>query len=239
MADRHPLLEIQRLDLQADELRTRRAGLPERAACAGREAELAALAAPRAETEARRAALAREERLLEAKVADLGAKAREVEARLYSGEIKAIKELEALQHELGEWQRRHGEEEAAELALMEQEERAAAELAALGARRVALEAELGALRTSLAAAEAELDAELARLQEARGAASRELDASLLLRYDALRAAPPIRGRAAVGLADGACLGCSRALPIAFLSGLYGHAEGATALCPHCGRILVL
>ena len=239
MADTHPLLEVQRLDLYADELRARRAGLPERAACTAREAELAALAGLRAETEGRRSALAREERLLEGKVADLGAKAREVEARLYSGTTRAIKELEALQHELGEWQRRRGEEEAAELALMEQEERVVAELAALGARGATLEAELGALRMALAASEAELDAELARVQEARGNAARELDASLLRRYDSLRASPPIRGRAAVRLADGACLGSRRALPIAFVSGLYGHAEGATAHCPHCGRILVL
>jgi predicted nucleic acid-binding Zn-ribbon protein len=230
---------LSRISQFADELRTRRAGLPERAACAGREAELAALARLLVETEARRAAIAREERLLEAKVADVGAKARELEARLYSGEIKALKELEALQQELGAWQRRRGEEEAAELALLEQEEHVAAELAALGARRAAVEAELGALRSSLAAAEAALDAELARLQEARGAASRELDASLLRRYETLRAAPPIRGRAAVHLADGACLGCSTSLPIAFLSGLHGQPEGATALCPRCGRILVL
>ena len=239
MSEAHPLLEVQRLDLRTDELRSLRAGLPERAACAAREAELAALGALGAEAETRRVALSREEHLVEAKVADLGAKAREVEARLYSGEVKAIKELEALQHELGEWQRRRGEQEGAELALLEQEERVASELAELAARGKALEAELAAFRTALASAEAEIDAELARLLEARGAAARELAEPLLRRYDSLRASPPIRGRAAVRITEGACLGCRRALPIAFVSGLHGEPAGATAFCPHCGRILVL
>jgi uncharacterized protein len=122
---------------------------------------------------------------------------------------------------------------------MEQEEQVAGELAALDARAAALEAELAALRASLAAKEAQIDAELARLLGVRAAAAAELDAALLRRYDTLRAAPPIRGRAAVRITDGACLGCRRALPIAFVSSLYGAAAGATALCPHCGRILVL
>jgi predicted nucleic acid-binding Zn-ribbon protein len=239
VADAHPILEVQRLDLETDALRVRRAGLPERAACAAREAELRDLAGRRTEAEARRAVVAREERLVEGRVGELAAKAREVEGRLYSGEIKALKELEALQHELGEWQRRRADEEAAELALLEQDEGIGGELAELGARNATVEAELAALRGSLAAAEAEIDGELARLAEARAGAAGRLEAALLRRYDALRAAPPIRGRAAVQIGEGACLGCRRALPIAFVSELHGAPAGATALCPHCGRILAL
>jgi predicted nucleic acid-binding Zn-ribbon protein len=239
VGDTHPILEVQRLDLEADGLRARRAGLSERAACAAREAELLALAGRRTEAEGRRSAVAREEHLVEGRVAELAAKAREVEGRLYSGEIKVLKELEGLQLELGEWQRRRGEEEGVELALLEQDEGIAGELAELGARSAALEAELAALRASLAAAEAEIDAALARIAETRGSAAAGLEGSLLQRYDALRAAPPIRGRAAVQISEGACLGCRRALPIAFVSGLHGAAAGATALCPHCGRILAL
>jgi predicted nucleic acid-binding Zn-ribbon protein len=239
VGDAHPILEVQRLDLEADALRARRAALGQRAACAAREAELRDVAARRADAEARRGALAAEERRVEERVAELAAKAREVEGRLYSGEVKALKELEGLQQELGGWQRRRADEEAVELALLEQDEGIAAELAELGARGAALEAELDALGASLAAAEVEIDAELARLAETRGRAAGSLEGALLRRYDALRVAPPIRGRAAVQISDGACLGCSRALPIAFVAGLHGAPPGATALCPHCGRILAL
>lgn len=239
MAEPHPLLALQHLDLAADALRARRATLPERASCAAREAEIAALGRTRAETEARRSALGAEERRAEALVTELAAKTRQVETRLYSGEVKVLKELEALQHELRECQRRQGEQEAAELALMEQEEAVGGELAALDARGDALAAELSALRRALLAAEAEIDAELARIAEARAAAAEPLDAALLARYATLRAAPPIKGRAVVRFSDGACDGCRSALPIVFVSSLHGRPAGSTASCPRCGRILVL
>lgn len=239
MADPHPLLALQHLDLATDALRARRAALPERAACAAREAEIAALGSARAETEARRSTLGAEERRAESLVSELAEKTRQVEARLYSGEVKALKELEALQHELRECQRRQGEQEAAELAVMEQEEAVDAELAALSARRDALDAELSALRRALIAAEAEIDAELGRLAEARTATAAPLDPALLARYATLRAAPPIKGRAVVRFADGACDGCRSALPIVFVSSLHGLPAGSTASCPRCGRILVL
>ena len=131
------------------------------------------------------------------------------------------------------------EQETAELALMEQEETAGGEIAALEARRSALTEQLAQLTGALAAAEAEIDAELARLLAARDAAASGLDAALLARYETLRAAPPIKGRAVVRFADGVCAGCRSSLPIAFVSSLYGAAAGSTSACPRCGRILVL
>jgi predicted nucleic acid-binding Zn-ribbon protein len=239
MPELHPLLELQHLDLASDQLRARRAALPERAACAAREAEIGSLDRLRSDAEARLAALGAEERKAEALVADLAARTREVEKRLYSGEIKAIKELEALQHELRECQRRQADQEGAELALMEQEERASTESAELLARREALAAELAALRAKLAAAEGALDAELARLHEGRSAAAARLEAPLVARYEMLRASPPIKGRAALRFSGDTCDGCRSALPIAFVSGLNGQPSGTTAACPRCGRILVL
>jgi predicted nucleic acid-binding Zn-ribbon protein len=235
----HPLLEVQRLDHQARELRARREGLRERAEHAAREAELAALRAQRSEAEARRTALGREEHRAEALVADLEAKARDVETRLYSGKVTALKELEALHHELGECRRRQAEQEEAEFAVMEQEERLGAEIAALDARRDTLEREAAGLRAAIGAAEKEIDAELGGVVEARAAAGALLDAALLASYERLRAAPPLRGRAAVRIANGACDGCHATLPIAFASRLHGLPAGSTVPCPRCGRILVL
>jgi predicted nucleic acid-binding Zn-ribbon protein len=239
MAGTHPLLELQRLDSDAQALRARRSGLPERAACVEREEQIAALARERAAASERRLVLGREERRVEALVADLEARAREVEGRLYSGKIQAIRELEGLQLELRDLLRRQGEQEEAELALLEQEEELARRVAALDASRAGLEAQLAELRAAIAAAEAAIDAELARLLEVRAGLAAQLDAALLARYERLRAAPPLRGRAAVRIAGDVCEGCRAALPIAFRSRLPREVDGATALCPRCGRILVL
>lgn len=239
MSDTHPLLELQRLDLLGDELRARRAALPERAAAAACEADAASTSALRSEAEARRAALRREEHEAEASVADLEAKTRTVSARLYSGEVKAIKELEGLQLELRDCQRRQHEQEAAEFALLEREEQVSAEIAELDARCAALEAQRAALRAALGAAEAAIDAELGGVLEARAGALAQLEAPLVARYDRLRAAPPIRGRAAVRFTGDTCGGCRASLPIAFVTGLHGEPAGTTVPCPRCGRILVL
>jgi hypothetical protein len=235
----HPLLELQRLDLQARELREWRAGLPERATCAALEAEVAALVLVRAEMDARRVALGSEERRAEALVADLEARTREVEARLYSGQVKAVKELEALQHALAACRRRQSEQEEAELALLEQEERLTAEIAALDARHGELLAQLAELRAAIGTVEQEIDAELGRLVEARASASAQVDPALLARYERLRAAPLLRGRAAVQIADGSCSGCFETLPLALVGRLRREAACATVECPHCGRMLVL
>jgi uncharacterized protein len=239
MTEVHPLIEAQRLDLYADALRTRRAALPERAACAETEAAIRALVAARSELDAERAALAREEHRIESVVADLDAKAHDVETRLYSGQVKAIKELEALQHELSEGRRRQAEQEAAELALLERAEEVATRLAALDAEHAALAKSLAELRARLAALEADLDGELAKAEATRAAALAPVDPALVKRYETLRAAPPIRGRAVVRIEGDVCAGCRSSLPIAFASELHGRPAGTTVACPRCGRILVV
>jgi uncharacterized protein len=239
MQDRHPLLELQRLDLEVDGLRARRAGLPERAAGAERDAALATIASARAEADARAAALGHAEREVETRVADLRARARDVETRLYSGKVKAIKELEGLQLELRDWQRKQGEEETTELALMEQQEALAAEIATLAARAEALAAERTALAAALAARETEIDAALAGILAARAAAGAALEPALLTHYERLRVALPNRGVAAVKIGEGVCLGCHATLPIAFAQTLEGRPPGTAVACPRCGRLLVL
>lgn len=239
MPERHPLLELQRLDLEADGLRAQRAGLPERAATAERDAALAKLASARAEADARAAALGHAEHEVETRVADLRARARDVETRLYSGEVKAIKELEGLQLELRDWQRKQGEEETTELALMEQQEALAAEIATLAARAEALATERAALALALTVRETEIDAALARILVARAAAGAALEPAVLTHYERLRIAPPNRGVAAVEIGNGVCLGCRATLPIAFAQTLEGRSPGTSVACPRCGRLLVL
>jgi hypothetical protein len=238
MIEDHSLLELQRVDSAADALRVRRAGLSERAELQACEAELEALGREREEAAPRRVALAREERRVEAEVADLTARAREVERTLYSGTVTAIRELEALQAELRDFDRRRREREEEELVVMEQEEQLGGRIAVLDARRAELAARAAELRKAIGAAEAEIDAELARVAEERSAVAAQLAAPLLGTYQQLRGVARLAGRAAVRMERGTCTGCRVVLPIVLATRIqHGPADGST-LCPSCGRLLV-
>lgn len=233
-----PLLELQQLDLCADALLAQRASLPERAALQQCEAELLALARAREEAEERRTALGREERRIETLVEDLEAHAREVEGTLYSGKVKAVRELEALQAELASFQRRQHEQEDAELALLEQEEKLDAEIAGVGARSAACEARAAELRGAIAAAESRIDAELAALLERRAALQPRLAAPCLAVYEKLRGQPKLAGRVTASAAGGTCRGCMNVLPTTVASLLQRHDTSGVVQCPRCSRILL-
>jgi hypothetical protein len=233
-----PILELQDIDASADELRARRAGLPERAALRACEEALAALTREREEAEARRASLRREERRADALVADSKAKAKEVETALYSGKVTAARELEALQRELAGLQRAQREHEDAELAVLEQEEELDAALVQMESRRAQLEEELGALRVATLAHEQKIDAELERLAELRTAALPLVPAAWLGIYEKLRALPRLAGRVAVVVERGACSGCRMALPMIQMSRMLREPAARVDRCPHCTRIVV-
>jgi len=238
MADPQPLLELQRLDSEADALRARRDALPERALLRDGEAEIATLASLRAEASEREVALGRDEHRVETQVTDARAKAQEIETTLYSGKIKVVNELKALQAELRSFQQRQREHEEAELALMEQQEQLAAEIAALDARNAALASEGGVLRAALEVAEAEIDAELARLADARAAVVTQLNPAALASYEKLRAMPRFKGRVVARIESEMCNGCFGAVPIAFASRFAQEAADTTTECPRCGRLIL-
>jgi predicted nucleic acid-binding Zn-ribbon protein len=232
------LLELQRLDSHADGLRARRAELPERAALRECDAEAVTLEAERGRVEEGRLALAAEERRLEGEVAEVGGRAREVEAKLYSGEVKAVSELEGLQLELDSFRRRKGELEEEELAMMEQVEAAEGELQALGERRDALDARVGELGAALAAAEAAIDAELAELAETRAGVAPGLPAEVLDTYTKLRALERLGGQALARFEGGRCIGCRVTLPINDATRIRRAPHDVFVQCPRCNRLLV-
>lgn len=232
------LLELQHLDTRTDELRAQRAGLPQRAQLRERESTLAGLAGERSAAADRRATLAREERAAAALVADLAARAREVEDTLYSGRVKAIRELEALQAELRDCQRRLREREEEELVLMESQERVEAELAAIDARRDAAEREAVSLRAAIEAAEGRIDAELVRFAAERTALLPPIAAPVLTVYEKLRSWPRLHGKVAVSVSREACGGCNTVLPKVLVSRLQCATVDEVVQCLQCQRILV-
>jgi predicted nucleic acid-binding Zn-ribbon protein len=238
MAETHPLLELQRLDSEADALRARRDALPERALLGERGAEISSLESQRGEANEREVALGRDEHRVETQVTDARAKAQEIEATLYSGKVKVVNELKALQAELRSFQQRQREHEEAELALMEQQEQLAAEIAVLEGRNAALTSEAGVLRATLDVAEAEIDAELTRLAAARAGVVTQLDPPALASYEKLRAMPRLKGRVVARIEGEMCNGCFGAVPIAFASRFSQESADTTTECPRCGRLIL-
>ena len=232
------LLELQRLDSRVDELRARRTGLPERTRLREGEEAMASIVRERAEAADRQATLAREERQVAGSVDDLEARTREVESTLYSGRVTAIRELEALQLELRECQRRQGEREDEELLVMEQQEQLDGEIAAMEARQELLRIQASELRAVIEAAESQIDTEIGHLVAQRSALAPQLPAAVLAVYEKLRSFPRLGGKVAVSVAGGACGGCKMIIPTILTSRLHRTPPDQTVQCQHCQRILV-
>jgi predicted nucleic acid-binding Zn-ribbon protein len=238
MADEHCLLALQRLDTRADALRARRDGLSERSALVACEAEIATLVGEGEALALRRIALRREERRVDELVADLGAKARDVEGTLYSGRVTDTRELQALQTELRAFERRRGEQEEAELAVMEEEEELDGRVAGLDARRESLDRQAAALRRTIEAEESQIDGELSGIAAQRLDLASQLSPEVRGVYEKLRTVSRLAGRVAVPLEGDDCGGCRMTLPTALVSRLRRDPGDGTPRCPHCGRILV-
>ena len=191
------LLDIQRLDVEADQLGHRRANLEQRAQLdeslaeqARQQVEIDALAAQRVEVVTR-------QKRFEDEAQIVAAKADDDDAKLYGGDVSAMKDLQALQDEIAGLRRRQGNLEDQAIEAMEEGEALVAHLEALEAARGTVDERITVLRAEIAAAEAEIDAELARIAEDRGAAAGSVDADALADYERLRALVRVGHRRAV------------------------------------------
>jgi hypothetical protein len=232
----HRLLDLQDRDLHADQLRHRRSTLPERAAAAAHEDELATLEGERASVGERLGALDRSQKRLEDEIASLTAKQASESTKLYSGAVTSPRELQAMQEEIDNLVRRQRSLEDDLLDVMEQAEPVHAQMTALDERRADLEGRLAAARHALADAAGVLDAELAGVLAEREAIVGELPADLLATYEALR--PRLGGIAVARLEGNQCLGCHLSLPATEVDAIRHAAPDAVVTHEECGRILV-
>lgn len=230
------LLSVQELDTRVDQLRHRRATLPE---LARRDAATAALDAARAalaDCDARLRSVRAAQREAEDHAELLGEKIDQIQTSLYDGSVVSHKELESLQAEqaaLGE-HRRAFEDEALEQ--MELAEPIEAEREGCVGVVAAAEIELARAEEELTVAAAEVDVELDAALAQRDEAASRVPAELLDRYEGLRA-----GLGGVGIArlSGArCEGCHLEIPSAQLEQVRRAPDDDVVTCPECGRILV-
>ena len=230
------LLEVQQRDTVIDQLRHRRATLPERARLTEVDRRLAALDARAKEVRAQRDELGGRQDALEAQIEAARTRRATLEKRLFSGQVAAARELQAMSEEVKHLGRHISELEDRELELMEALEPVDGELQESEVLRDALDAEGARLRDAIGGAEAELDAELGAVAQERAATAAGMRADLLSRYEQLRT--KLGGTGAARLVGGSCSGCHLALPSMELDRIRKAPPDAVITCEQCGRILV-
>ena len=230
------LLELQAHDTAIDQIRHRRQHHPLRDELASVESETASLTARRQDAGGRLGEVARRQSELEAEVDATARRLAEVDRRMYSGEISASRDLEAMSEQAASLKRRQSNLEDQVLEQMEAREPLDAEVGELDSELARLEARRAEVTGALAEADAELaSAERAELGTREEVAAR-VPAELMERYERLRSR---LGGVAVARLDGArCGGCHLTLPATELDRIRHAAPDAVATCEQCGRILV-
>lgn len=230
------LLAVQDRDTALDQLRHRRASLPERAALNALEDAIAGVDAALLDARAKQGDAAGRQAHLEREVGAVDARITEVEKRLYGGTVSASRELTAMSEEVEHLKARRSQLEDRELEVMEEREPLDAEVARLEAERTALSAQADDAADALVRAEAEVDREIAAVSDARSSAAADVPAELTATYEKLRVR--LGGVGAARLVGSSCSGCHLALPATELDRIKKSGPDAVVFCDQCGRILV-
>lgn len=236
MAGLTELLDVQAHDTAGDQLRHRRANLPDRAAFAELEGRRRAHDERMAATRARQADAASREARLDEQVSALDRRVNDIERRMYSGEVSATRDLLAMSAEIDSIKSRRAGLEGDVLAVMEEDEQLVAEVAGLETEGGELDEQRTALLASIAAAEAVIDQELGEVAARRAASVAGVPEPVLATYEGLRA--KLGGVGAAKLVGTSCTGCHLTLPAAEVARLKREPADAVVLCDSCGRILV-
>jgi hypothetical protein len=229
-------MQVQERDTAVDQLRHRRVALPERAVLSevnGRRAQLdRSMGDVRSQVEA----LAARQRHLEEQIAATAKRRHEIEQRMQSGAISASRDLQAMDHEVGQLAERQSHLEEEELVLLEEQEPHDARLDEDQKASLSLADEAERLTAAIAEAEAEIDAAIAAEMEVRDRLFPGLPAELAERYELLRA--HLGGVGAARLVGERCDGCHLTLPSVEMERIRRLPPDEFATCPQCDRILV-
>jgi predicted nucleic acid-binding Zn-ribbon protein len=230
------LLDVQERDLSADQLRHRRASLPERLARAEQEALIVRIDAELAELQARLADVQRSQKRIEDEVATVQAKSEAENKKLYSGTVTSPRELQAMQEEIDALTRRQHDLEDEVIVLMETGEPLTEEIDRLEAQRGAAETEAARLVALFAEAEGVIDSELAEVLAERDGLAAGVPDGLLATYEKLRVR--LDGIGVARLDGVQCTGCHLSLPATEVAAVRKATPGAVVYHEECGRILV-
>lgn len=231
----HDLLEVQRLDVETEQLLHRRAALEQReqlrAATAERQrltGEIEQISLTRLEVVTRRKRFEDEAQIVAARVAT-------DEARLYGGEVTGLRDLQALQDEIASLRKRQSDLEDEALDAMEETESLTSKAAALSDEVGLCEQRISELNAVIASAEAEIDARLEAVSSERTAHVAALDDSLIADYERLRST--FGPATVVRFENGKCVGCPSMMP-AMEADRMKHSTADVLSCDECGRIVL-
>lgn len=230
------LLDVQEHDTHLDQLRHRRATLPERAALADIEARIASGAAALVDAVSRRDEVAGRQSALEADIATAVSRISEIEKRLYGGTVSASRDLTAMSEEVDHLRKRRSSIEDQALEVMEEREPVDAEVDRLEAEQSELASQAEAAKHALADAEAAVDAEIATVEGERAGLAAGLPDELAAAYQKLRTR--LGGVGAARLVGTSCGGCHLKLPATELDRIKRASPDALVFCDQCERILV-
>lgn len=237
MSSLEQLLVVQQHDTTLDQLRHRRASLPERDVVTRAEATLREMEGPITEARGRRDAVHRDVKRLEDEAGAAAAKAAEVDKAMYSGTITSAKELQAMQTDLEQIRKHQRALEDRELEFMEQQETIDQELAVLDAQVAAAGADITSARAVIAEQEVIIDAEIAAEIAERAVASADIPGDLLALYEQIRIQN--RGAGVAKLVGHTCQGCRLTIPATEVDRIrHGGADAPASRCDNCGAILV-
>lgn len=225
--------DLRRLQETDAALDSRRASLSD---AEGRIGESEDVVAARALAEERAAALRQArgaQKDIELEADDLKSKIGPNETKLYSGAIKAPKELADLQADIDQLKRHLSAVEDRDLEALAQLEIAEHAHSAAAADLAAMESAWSAEQAELTERVRTLKMEIAEHETARGDESREIAAEILRTYDHIRFAR--QGRALAKLDRNLCLGCRISLPTNVVN--KARAGSVLVQCPNCERIL--
>jgi len=232
----HRLLALQERDTEADQLRHRRAHLPERKRLEEIVAELARVEREGADATARRDELAGRQHQLDAELSDVERRLGDLDRRMRSGAVTASRELQAMAEQVESLKRRRSTLEDADLEVMEQVEPVEAEVVAFQDRWATLDREASELRGAVADLEAGVNRELAAVVAARQEAADAVAPELLKTYERLR--QRLGGVGAAPLVGASCGGCHLTLSAGELDRIRHAPPDEVITCEQCGRILV-
>ena len=230
------LMQVQERDTAVDQLRHRRDALPERAALAEVGDRRSQLDRSMGEVQSQVEALTVRQRHLEEQIAATAKRRHEIEQRMQSGAISASRDLQAMDHEVGQLAERQSHLEEEDLVLLEEQEPLEARLDEDRKAAASLATEAERLTSSIAEAETGLDAAIAAESEARDRLFPALPSELAERYELLRS--HLGGVGAARLVGERCDGCHLTLPSVEMERIRRLPPDEIATCPQCDRILV-
>jgi len=230
------LLQIQSIDVEMNQLRHRHKTLEQRDQLARSRGERSSKQEAIDEVAAQRVEAATRQRRLEDEAQIVADKAAADEKRLYSGEVGAMKDLQALQDEIAHLKQRQESIEDSALEAMEQADTFRASVEEMEAACVDLDQRIETLLSEIAATESEIDTQLSNLATRRAEAVPDLDPAVLADYEQLR--PRFASATVVRFNGKNCVGCPSTMPSMEIDRLKHVEPNSLEHCSECGRMVV-